>query len=36
MLYTLNLRSTIEKAREFQKTPICALLTMPNPLCGSQ
>ena len=25
-----------EKAREFQKTSISALLTMPKPLCGSQ
>ena len=27
-----NIRWIIEKAREFQKTPISALLTMPKPL----
>ena len=27
-----NIRWTIEKAREFQKTSISALLTMPKPL----
>ena len=27
-----NIRWIIEKAREFQKTAISALLTMPNPL----
>jgi len=26
----------IEKASEFQKKSTSALLTMPNPLCGSQ
>ena len=27
-----NIRWIMEKAREFQKTPISALLTMPKPL----
>ena len=31
-----NIRWIIKKAREFQKTPISVLLTMPKPLCGSQ
>ena len=31
-----NICWIIEKAREFQKTAISALLTMPKPLCGSQ
>ena len=31
-----NIHWIIEKAREFQKTSISALLTMPKPLCGSQ
>ena len=32
----VNIRWIMEKAREFQKTSISALLTMPKPLCGSQ
>ena len=31
-----NIRWVIEKSREFRKTSISALLTMPMPLCGSQ
>ena len=31
-----NIPWIIEKAREFQKTSISALLTMPKSLCGSQ
>ena len=31
-----NIRWIMEKAREFQKASISALLTMPKPLCGSQ
>ena len=31
-----NIRWIMEKAREFRKTSISALLTMPKPLCGSQ
>ena len=31
-----NIHWIMEKAREFQKTSIFALLTMPKPLCGSQ
>ena len=31
-----NIHWIMEKAREFQKTSISALLTMPKPLCGSQ
>ena len=31
-----NIRWIMEKAREFQKTSISALLTIPKPLCGSQ
>ena len=31
-----NIRWIVKKAREFQKTSISALLTMPKPLCGSQ
>ena len=33
---TANIHWIIKKAREFQKTSISALLTMPKPLCGSQ
>ena len=31
-----NIHWIIEKAREFQKASISALLTMPKPLCGPQ
>ena len=31
-----NILWIIEKAREFQKTPTSASLTMLKPLCGSQ
>ena len=31
-----NILWIMEKGREFQKTSISALLTMPKPLCGSQ
>ena len=31
-----NICWIMEKAREFRKTSISALLTMPKPLCGSQ
>ena len=31
-----NIRWIIEKARESRKTSTSALLTMPEPLCGSQ
>ena len=31
-----NIRWIMEKARNFQKTSISAVLTMPKPLCGSQ
>ena len=30
------IRWIIEKARDFRKTSISALLAMPEPLCGSQ
>ena len=32
----VNIEWIIEKAREFEKTSISALLTLPKPLCGSQ
>ena len=31
-----NIHWIMEKAREFQKNIYFCLLTMPNPLCGSQ
>ena len=31
-----NIHWIMDKGREFQKTSISALLTMPKPLCGSQ